>query len=213
MRAIVNFALIFCVVFISLVLYIKYPDYWSRPILEQNLLLTLTHKNGIKTSAKTTALFGLMTAFTVILASSSLYIPIGGALLCRFAALFIAAATTISPKGGIFTLAASVIILISILPSYAPILVLVDGPLGLSLGWSILRKKSFGITLALTAGSMALGIILISYVLNIPAFPGLTTRFLPHLNFLLIICYSIAYSWAWITIAAEFFWLIYLKLK
>lgn len=202
------FALIIAVVLLPLGLYLRHPNYWFQPILEQNFFRYLTFRDGQRSLARTTAILGLFTALTVILASSSLYLPIAGQFLSHFATLFVAGAMAMTIRDGVWSLVASTLLLLWLAAKQVPVLLLADGPLGLIIGWGIATGQSRWLTMVLASFTLAAGAAILTYLLGIPIFAGLTQGLGSSLVPLALLAYGIIYSWAWIILIADFLQLL-----
>lgn len=197
------YALLMAVVFFPLWFYIRQPQYWRQPIMEHNIFRQLLN-DGQYLLARTTAILGLFTAFTVLLAGSGLYLPVAGKILCHFATLFVAAATAMTIRGGVLSLLASTLLLLWLAAKQAPVLLLADGPLGLIIGWGIATGQSRWRVILLASFVLAGGAALLSSLLGIPVFAGLTQGVESVYVPLALVIYGIIYSWAWVVVIAEF---------
>lgn len=205
MRQVFLVSLFLTVLIFPALLYIKNPSYWLKPVMAKNLFYDLAFGGGKSSLSKTTAVLGLMTALTVLLAGSVLYLPVAGYFLSHFATLFVAAAVAISLRGGFFVILASSLLLLSLFPKQAPVLFFLDGPLGYVIGWGIATAKSRWQTLLLAAAGLCAGVVILSYVIGIPTFTGVTRGLSLELAVMAIAAYALIYAWAWITLIADFF--------
>jgi hypothetical protein len=137
----------------------------------------------------------IFAALTVLFQAAPVFLPVVGLTLSPFSTLPIALATILSLPLGIVTLFASALILFTISPQEAVILLVATGPLGLSLGFSF--KKSFTCSVVTSSIVLFSGINILTYVIGVPTFGDFTDKFLPCINIILFLVFSFIYSCVW----------------
>ncbi|MFC5602642.1 hypothetical protein [Sporosarcina koreensis] len=102
-----------------------------------------------------------------------------------------------SLRSGIFTYILTILLLLSLQPSELLIFPFTTGLLGLGLGWT-LRKLNKRLHVVLTnALLLCIGICIPLYALGFPVFgPTVSSSFNP-ITLLLILAFTLLYSWIW----------------
>lgn len=156
----------------------------------------------INSSAQIVSIGSIFTALAVLFHSSPVFLPGIGLVLSPFATLPIALAAVASTYLGITALFSSAFILLFISPEEAVIFLLATGPLGLALGASY--NKAFVQSIAITAGTLFIGINILTYVAGIAAFGGLTPSSSLIITAFIFLLFALFYSAIWVFILRFF---------
>jgi hypothetical protein len=144
---------------------------------------------------------GIFIAIAVIFQSAPVFLPTIGMALSPLSTLPMILAAAIEIPIGIMVLFSSVLIMFIISPQEAVIMLLTTGPLGIAIG-SLLFRKGILTALLLSTLTLLTGILIIIYVVGIPAFSDLSKSFSIALVLLYFI-FSFGYVYLWIFCAGN----------
>jgi riboflavin transporter FmnP len=147
-------------------------------------------------TARDVANTAIFTALCVVLQSAPVFLPGAGMLISPFSTLPILVAAMLSAGCGVMTLLCSTAILLFISPEEAAIFFFATGSFGLSLGASIHRKAA--VPVLLSAGSLFIGLLALTYAIGIPAFGSLTDGFPLYAVSFVFLAFSLCYSTLWL---------------
>lgn len=139
---------------------------------------------------------GLLTALTVLFQSAPVFLPAIGLALSPFSTLPIAIASSINPILGAAVLFSSTILLVFVSTQEAMILLFTTGLLGLVLGALLLRKGVF-VTILASTFALTVGIIIMTYIVVIPAFVEFADSFSLPIVLLFFAGFSLVYVSVW----------------
>ena len=145
---------------------------------------------------------GILTAITVIFQSAPVFLPVLGMALSPLSTLPVLLAAVLEIPVGLVVLISSALIVFAISPQEGMILLLTTGPLGIIIGSLLLRRRFF-FTLFISTGTLFSGVVVLNYVVGIPAFGDFSDSFsLSMLLFFLL--FTFLYSGLW-TLAGKKF--------
>ena len=138
---------------------------------------------------------GILTGITVLFQSAPVLLPAIGMALSPLSSLPVLLAAVIDIPMGIVVLLSSAIIIFMVSPQEAIIFILTTGPLGITIGCSLYRK-GWILTLLLSTVCLFTGMVVLTYIVDIPAFGDLSKSFsLAIVLFYLI--FAFIYSSLW----------------
>lgn len=149
------------------------------------------------------SLGGILTAMTVLLQATPVFLPVIGLMLSPFSTLPVAMAALINNYLGVGVFLSSLLILIVVSIQEAAILLFTTGMLGLVFGAMIFRKGVLVTTLS-SVIALTIGMMILTYIVAIPGFADITNSY-SFLHILIIyLIFSLAYTSIWITCFKRF---------
>lgn len=133
---------------------------------------------------------------TVVFQSAPIFLPAIGLALSPFSSLPIAIAVFFHPSMGIAVLFSSLLILLFISIQEACILLFATGSLGIIIGW-LLHKKGIIVSSCISAIILTIGMILLTYLIKIPAFTDFTGSLSIAIIVLIYFAFSFVYALIW----------------
>ncbi|MDF2484448.1 MAG: hypothetical protein K0R46_616 [Herbinix sp.] len=146
---------------------------------------------------------GVLSALTVILQSSPVFLPAIGLALSPFSTIPIAIAAVLNNYLGVAVLLSSTLILIILSPQEALILLFATGLLGVILGIMLYRKGIF-ISIIVSTVSLTVGMCVLTYLVAVPGFVEITGLFSLPLILLFFFLFSLIYVSVWSIILQKF---------
>jgi len=147
--------------------------------------------------AQIVSMGGIFTTLTVMFQATPVLLPSIGLLFSPLSTLPVALSAMYSVFSGTLTLLSGTVILLFISPQEAVIFLLTTGPLGLALGIQLNKGTSTIQTLIVSATTLFLGINVLTHVVGIAAFGGLTHSFSIYLTAMVFILFSLGYTSIW----------------
>lgn len=145
---------------------------------------------------------GILTSITVVFQSAPAFLPSIGLFLSPLSILPVILAAVLEIPMGIAVLFSSALIIFVISPQESVILLLTTGPLGIAIG-SLLFRKGYAVTMLISTITLFTGILILTYVVGIPAFGDFSKSF----SFAMILFYLIfafVYVCFWIFCVRKF---------
>lgn len=137
-----------------------------------------------------------MTALTVMLQSSPVFLPAIGLVLSPFSTIPTAIAAVLSIYLGVAVLLSSTLILIIMSHQEALILLFTTGLLGTILGILLYRKGRF-ISIIVCAVALTVGMLVLTYIVAVPGFVEITDSLSLPLIILSFFVFSLIYVSIW----------------
>jgi hypothetical protein len=144
-----------------------------------------------------------MTALTVMLQSSPVFLPTIGLALSPFSTIPIAIAAVLNTYLGVAVLFTSTLILIIMSPQEGLILLFATGLLGTIIGIMLYRKGIF-ISILVSAVALTVGMFVLTYLVAVPGFVEITGSFSLPLTLLFFFLFSLIYVSIWSIILRKF---------
>ena len=142
---------------------------------------------------------GILTGITVLFQSAPVLLPAIGMALSPLSSLPVLLAAVIDIPMGIVVLLSSAIIIFTVSPQEAIFFLLTTGPLGITIG-CLLYRKGWILTLLLSTACLFTGMVVLTYVIDIPAFGDLSNSFsLTVILFYLVFAFIYAGLWTFCT--------------
>ncbi|MCK4257862.1 MAG: hypothetical protein KAX49_02730 [Halanaerobiales bacterium] len=139
----------------------------------------------------------ILILLTALIQSSASLFEGSDYIISMLTTLTIGYLTYLTPRGGFLGFLISSLIVGLITSTEFPTLLLITGPLGISLGWSQYLKKG-ALRTAINAGIiMAMGMYIMTFFLDIPVFKGQLESLYPNIQ-LVQIYFLFALSYAWL---------------
>lgn len=138
-----------------------------------------------------------MAALATILQSAGGLLPAIGFLISPFATAPIMVVTLISLRSGIFTYIVTILLLFLIEPSELIIFPFTTGLLGLGLGWTLHKLNKRTVVVLMNGLLLCFGICIPLFVLGFPVFGPTASSSFNLISLLLILFFSLFYSWIW----------------
>lgn len=138
----------------------------------------------------------ILTALTVLFQAAPIFLPVIGLTLSPFSTLPIAIATFSNLFLGITVLISSVFLLAFISIEETLILLFTTGLLGIVIG-ALLYRKGLILSILGSCVALSLGILVLTYVISMPAFTDLANSFDSLLYFFLFFSFSLMYVSIW----------------
>ncbi|WP_252504482.1 hypothetical protein [Sporosarcina sp. Marseille-Q4943] len=146
----------------------------------------------------------LMAALAAILQSAGGLLPAVGFAISPFATAPIMLVALMCLRSGIFTYIVTILLLFLIEPTELVIFPFTTGLLGLGLGWA-LYKLNKRLEVVLTNGLLlCIGICIPLYALGFPVFGPTVSSSFNLISLLLILNFSLLYSWIWTELSLFF---------
>ena len=142
------------------------------------------------------SLGGLLISLTVLFQSAPVLLPTIGLALSPLSTLPIALASAFNISLGITVLFSSALILITVSPQEAIILLFTTGLLGILMGTLIYRKGIIVSILSCTI-MLSIGMAILTYIVGIPAFGDLTGALSLPFTLLIFFIFSLVYVSIW----------------
>lgn len=139
---------------------------------------------------------GLLTTITVLFQAAPVFMPAIGLALSPFSTLPVAIASVFNIPLGFAVLILSALILILINVQEAIILLFTTGILGLTIGIFLYRKGIFT-SILISSISLSLGMMCLTYIIQMSAFIEFTSSWSIPLSFLIFFLFSLTYSSIW----------------
>ncbi|SHI52633.1 hypothetical protein SAMN05444401_0907 [Clostridium amylolyticum] len=139
---------------------------------------------------------GILTTISVLFQSAPVFLPAIGLALSPLSTLPIAIAAVSNISLGITVFFSSALILVIVNAQEAIILLFTTGLLGIVMG-ILLYRKGIITSILFSSIALSLGMILLTYVVGIPAFAELTRTLSTTLIFLIFFSFSLAYASIW----------------
>lgn len=146
---------------------------------------------------------GIFTAITVILQAAPVYLPAIGLALSPGSTLPVALATIINVNLGIMVYISSVFILFMISIEEAMICLFATGLIGLTLA-ALLYRRSFFISIFTSSATLAVGMMILTYIVAIPGFSEFTATLSLVVTTLIYFIFSLFYISIWAIILRRF---------
>ncbi len=138
---------------------------------------------------------GILTGIAVLFQSAPVFLPAIGMALSPLSSLPMLLAAIIYIPMGLVVLFLSAIIIFIVSPQEAIIFLLTTGPFGITIG-CLLYRKGWIFTLLLSTISLFSGIVILTYIVEIPAFGSLSKAF-SLIMILFYLIFSFLYSCLW----------------
>lgn len=138
----------------------------------------------------------MLTAIAVLFQSAPVFLPAIGLTLSPLSTLPIAIAAVMSISLGFTVFLASALILVFVSSQEAIILLFTTGLLGIVMG-ALLYRKGIILSIFLSSIALTLGMLALTYIVGIPGFVELTSKFSAPLTFLIFLLFSFAYAGIW----------------
>lgn len=145
---------------------------------------------------------GILTAITVILQLSPVFLPVIGMALSPFSSMPVLLAAFLNIPMGLVVLVSAVFLTFVVSPQEAVILMLTTGLLGFAVG-ALLNRKGVMCTAVISAITLFTGILILTYVVGIPAFGDFSKSFSLIIIFFSLV-FSFVYTCIWIFFAKRF---------
>ena len=139
---------------------------------------------------------GILTAIAVLFQSAPAFLPAIGFALSPLSTLPIAIAAVSNISLGLPVFISSALILVIVDVQETIILLFTTGLLGIVMG-TFLFRNGIIISILFSSIALSLGIMVLTYLVCIPAFVDLTMAFSPLFTFLIFFLFSLVYSSIW----------------
>ena len=139
---------------------------------------------------------GILTTITVLLQSAPVFLPAIGLALSPFSTLPVAIASVFNITLGLAVLFLSSIILITFNIQEAIILLFTTGLLGIFIGMFLYRKSMLK-SILISSIALSLGIMCLTYIIQLSAFIDFTSSWSIPLSFIIFFLFSLVYSSIW----------------
>ena len=139
---------------------------------------------------------GMLTALTVIFQAAPVFLPAIGLVLSPLSTLPIAIAAASNILLGFSVLFSSAILLTIVSVQETLILLFTTGMLGIVIG-AFLNKKGLIISTLISGLTLSFGMIVLTYIVGIPAFVDLTRSLSTPLILFIFFLFSLVYASIW----------------
>lgn len=147
-------------------------------------------------TARFISIGGILTTLAVIFQSAPVFLPVIGLALSPLSTLPIALAAVYNISLGIAVYFSSALILTLVSVQEAIILLFTTGLLGVVMGTLLYRKRRL-ISILFSSIILSLGMILLTYIVGVPAFGDLTGSASSDLTILIFSIFSLIYASIW----------------
>lgn len=139
---------------------------------------------------------GMLTALAVLFQAAPVFLPAIGLVLSPLSTLPIAIAAASNFLLGLSVLFSSAILLTIVSVQEALILLFTTGLLGIVIG-TFLNKKGIIISTLISALALSLGMIVLTYIIGVPAFVELASSLSTPLILFIYFLFSLVYTSIW----------------